>query len=82
MLMDLQHYSSQIATITLFLTIISLILHVIFASAVAKDSGNLSKKGQRTILVNGMTWAFATLVGGVLIAAVYWVLHYSKLTRN
>lgn len=57
------------------------ILHLIFASAVARDSGNLSRLGQRPVLVSGATWAFATLIGGVFVAALYWILHYSTLTR-
>ena len=78
----LQAYSSQIATLQLFLLIVSVILHIIFAGAVAKDSGELIKTGQKPVLVSGVTWAFATLIGGVFVAAVYWLIHHSKITRT
>jgi len=68
--------------ITFFLTLVNALLHIIFAGAVAKDAGNLTKTHQRTILVSGITWAFATLLGGVFIAAIYWLIHHSTLTRR
>ena len=60
---------------------IQVILHFIFAAAVARDSGRLVKAGRTTWLVSGVTWAFATLIGGVFIAAIYWFMHYSNLAR-
>ena len=61
--------------------IINFFLHVIFAGAVARDAGSLYKRGCPTILVSGVTWSFATLIGGVFIAAIYWILHHSSITR-
>ena len=77
-----QGYSSQIASFQLFLTLIGAILHMIFAGAVAKDAGRLNQSSLKPILVSGITWAFATLLGGVFVAAIYWFLHHSKITRN
>lgn len=82
MLYDLtQVYAHQIDSFQLLLAVVSALLHIIFAGAVAKDAGELSKDGLKPILVSGLTWAFATLLGGVYIAALYWVIHHSKLTR-
>ncbi len=82
MLFDLaQHYNNQIQTLYYLLLMISAILHVIFAGGVARDAGNLYKLGQRPALVSAGTWAFATLVGGVVTAAIYWFIHHSTLTR-
>lgn len=75
-------YSSQIASFQLLLMIVSAILHIIFAGAVARDAGDLTKTGEKTLLVSGLTWAFASLLGGVFVASIYWFLHHSKLTRN
>lgn len=61
---------------------ISAILHVIFAGAVAKDAGYWQKQGCRPILVSGITWAFATLVGGVLVVFFYWLIHHSTLRKG
>ena len=83
MLLDFaKSYSDQIASLQLLLLLINVLIHVIFAGAVAKDSGKLTATGQRPILVSGISWAFATVIGGVFIAAVYWLIHHSKLTRN
>jgi hypothetical protein len=73
---------TQLASIQLLIMILSAVLNVLFAGAVAKDAGQLQEEGMSTILVSGLIWAFATLVGGVFVAATYWVLHHSKLTRN
>ena len=75
-------YSNQIASLQLLILFLSTILHIVFAGAVARDTGELTKVGQKTLLVSGITWAFATLIGGVFVAVVYWVMHHSKLTRN
>jgi hypothetical protein len=76
-----QQYSNQIQTFYYLLIVINAVLHVIFAGAVARDAGNLYKLGQRPALVSGPTWAFATLIGGVITATIYWFIHHSTLTR-
>lgn len=77
----LQGFSNTWHSIALTVAVINGILHIIFAGAIARDSGQLSKVGRNTYLVSGVTWAFATLVGGVFVAAVYWFMHYSTLSR-
>ena len=74
-------YQPQIQTFQYLLMVINLILHVIFAGAVARDGGAQQRVGQRTALVSAYTWAFATLIGGVFVAALYWFIHHSTLTR-
>ncbi|GAB4391960.1 MAG: hypothetical protein Tsb005_03950 [Gammaproteobacteria bacterium] len=76
-----QTYANEIASFSLMITVINIILHFIFAGAVAKDAGRMTQVGERTLLVSGITWAFATLIGGVMIAAIYWFMHHSTLTR-
>ncbi|KTC65554.1 Uncharacterised protein (plasmid) [Legionella adelaidensis] len=76
-----QKFSAQIQTFYYLILLISAILHVIFAGAVARDAGNLYNLGQKPALVSGPTWAFATLIGGVITAAIYWFIHHSTLTR-
>jgi hypothetical protein len=76
-----QQYASQVETFSILLMLINAILHVIFAGAVARDAGMLYKIGQRPALVSAPTWAFATLLGGVFVAAIYWFIHHSNLTR-
>ncbi len=76
-----QQYANQIQNFGYLILLINGILHIIFAGAVARDAGNLYKLGQRPALVSAGTWAFATLVGGVITAAIYWFIHHSTLTR-
>jgi hypothetical protein len=76
-----KQYGIQIQTFNYLLILINAILHVLFAGAVARDGGNLYHLGQRPALVSAGTWAFATLLGGVITAAIYWFIHHSTLTR-
>ncbi|WP_131782311.1 hypothetical protein [Legionella gresilensis] len=82
MLNDLaQQFSNQIINFNYLLLLINALLHVIFAGAVARDAGSLTKTGQRLALVSAPSWAFATLIGGIVTAAIYWFIHHSTLTR-
>jgi hypothetical protein len=76
-----QQYGNQIQTFYYLLLFINALIHVIFAGAVARDAGNLYKLSQRPALVSAATWAFATLIGGVITAAIYWFIHHSTITR-
>lgn len=76
-----QQYSHSIQTFYLMILVINGLIHVLFAGAVAKDAGQMQKMGQRPALVSAPTWAFATLLGGVFVGAVYWFIHHSTLTR-
>lgn len=76
-----QNYTVQIQTLNYLLLLVNALLHLLFAGAVAHDAGNLYKLGQRPAMVSAATWAFATLIGGVMTAAVYWFIHHSTFTR-
>ncbi len=77
----MQQFNEPFQNLMLFIMIINALVHVIFAGAVARDAGELYKLGQRPALVSGGSWAFATLIGGVVIAGIYWFIHHSTLTR-
>ena len=82
MLSDLvTQFGSQIQSFYYIIAMINVVLHVLFAGAVARDAGHLYQLGQRPALVSAATWAFATLVGGIVTAAIYWFIHHSTLTR-
>lgn len=77
-----QLLGNSINSIHWLMLVIQVILHLIFAAAVAKDAGLIMKKGRTTWLVSGMTWALATLLGGVYVAAIYWFIHYSNIMQK
>jgi hypothetical protein len=76
----LVEYVSQIKHIEMLLLIINAVVHLFFAGAVAKDAGMMYQIGRKPALVSAHVWAFATLVGGVTVAAIYWFIHHSTLT--
>jgi len=76
----LQNYSAQMQHLQLLLMIINSLVHLVFAGAVARDAGLLHKLGRKPALVSAHVWAFATLIGGLFAAAIYWFIHHSNLT--
>jgi hypothetical protein len=76
-----QNIAGEMQSIQVMLLFINALLHLLFAGAVAKDAGNLHKRGRQTHLVSSVTWAFATLTGGPLVAGVYWFMHHMR-TRH
>jgi ATP/ADP translocase len=82
MLNQLSHqYAAQIEAFQSLLLLVNALLHLLFAGAVARDASGLNRTGQRTAMASPTVWAFATLIGGVMTAAVYWFIHHSTLTR-
>ena len=58
------------------------IVHVGFALNVLKDGDQLRAEGSRPLLAGPALWCLATLLGGVLVAAIYWVVNHSTLSRR
>ena len=75
------YLANSMQTLQFVLLAVTALIHILFAGAIAKDAGRLGKQGATTFLVSGITWAFATLIGGVAVVALYWLVHRSTLTR-
>lgn len=58
--------------------ILTIIVHITFAVAVYRDA----KRFGTPIFVESMVWMLATLIGGVVTAAIYWALHHSRLNPS
>jgi hypothetical protein len=65
-------------------TIPFVLLHVIFAVAVWCSALGVARRGEGESLTffSPFFWALATLIGGVLVAALYWLIHHSNLRRT
>jgi hypothetical protein len=56
-----------------------IVVNVAFALAVGRDADKLTSGERQTILVSPFVWMLSTLLGGVFVAATYWVMHHSSL---
>jgi hypothetical protein len=61
---------------------LTILIHVLFAAAVARDAGALRDNGQRIILVGPMIWVFATLIGGVFVGVTFWLMHHTEIFQD
>ena len=78
----LSDFSGTIFHIRLLILFISVVLHIIFATGVAKDVGNLHKSNTPTQIIPGFAWVLAVLIGGIVSLVVYWAMHHSSLARS
>ncbi len=58
--------------------IVTIIVRITFAVAVYRDAKRLGTP----VFVESIIWMFATLIGGVITAAIYWALHHSRLNPS
>jgi hypothetical protein len=56
--------------------VLTAIVHVAFAFAVAVDSSAHVSSGRGTVFVGRFVWVVATLFGGPFVALAYWAMHY------
>ena len=61
---------------------ITIIIHIAFTVAVHRDAAALNRKGTGTLYVGPVVWCLSVLLGGVFLAAIYWVIHHSDLRRT
>ena len=58
--------------------VVRIVVNVVFAVAVYIHATRLRSDGSGTVLVTPELWGLATLVGGALIGAAYWVVNASS----
>ena len=60
--------------------ILTAVVHIGFALAILADAEQLWRHLRRkTFFVGGGLWALATLLGGVVVVGIYWLIHHSSL---
>ena len=58
------------------------IVHIGFAAAVGSDASQLRREGSGPLIAGPFLWTLATLLGGVFVAAIYWLINHSALSRR
>jgi len=58
------------------------IVHVGFALNVLKDGDEIRSRGSEPLFAGPALWSLATLLGGVFVAAIYWLVNHSTLSRR
>lgn len=61
--------------------ILTVLIHIVFGIAVYRDAVRLNRT-RNLIIVGSGIWCIATLVGGVITAAIYWAMHHSRLNPD
>ena len=75
-----------VGTLAICVSVITLIVHISFAVAVFRDATYLRdpqnlRAPRKPIFVGRMIWLLGTLIGGVFVAGIYWVMHHSRLNQ-
>jgi hypothetical protein len=71
---------APIAAIVYFIAVA--IVHIGFSAAVSADAGRLRREGSGPLIAGPFLWTLATLLGGVFVAGVYWLVNHSALRRG
>lgn len=76
-----------VGAIAICFSIITIIVHIGFAVAVFRDATHLRdplnlRSPRKPIFVGRVIWFLATLIGGVFVTGIYWVMHHSRLNQS
>lgn len=74
----MEFWAKSVSGISILIVLLTAIVHVCFGVAVYLDAKRLPRK---PILVPPVVWSLAAILGGLFVAAVYWVIHHSHLNR-
>lgn len=70
-----------VGCVSALVAIMSLIVHIVFALGVY-DVATRWVRWRRVYFAGPVVWSLATLIGGVFVAAVFWLLHFSTLSAQ
>ncbi len=76
------HFSQSITNIQLLILLLNVLLHIIFAAGTAHDINQLHRVGITPRFIPAFAWVLATLIGGIFVLALYWLMHHSTLARK
>ena len=75
------HWGLPVGAIAICSSIIVIVVNIAFAVAVFRDATHL-RDPRNPIFVGRMIWFLGTLVGGVFVAGIYWIMHHSRLNES
>ena len=61
--------------------VIVVVVHISFAVAVFRDATSLPAS-RKPISVSPTIWLLATLLGGIFVVTLYWIMHHSCLNQS
>lgn len=62
--------------------VLTIVVHVALAVDVYRDCASCLGRGRARVLAGPGIWAAATLIGGIITALVYWLMHNSMLNAD
>jgi hypothetical protein len=77
-----QQFSGLLIFVPLAYFLAVALVHTGFAAAVFHDAARLRKEGTGPLIGGPFLWTLATLLGGVFVAAIYWLVNHSTLSRR
>lgn len=72
----MEFWAKSVSGISILIVLLTAIVHGCFGVGVYLDAKRLPRK---PILVPPVVWSLAAILGGLFVAAVYWVIHHSRL---
>jgi hypothetical protein len=64
----------------IIITVMTLVIHFAFAFGIKEDGEQLQIESRGPLFVKPPLWGLATLLGGLPVVALYWVMHRSSLS--
>ena len=61
--------------------VIVVVVHISFSVAIFRDATNLPAP-RKPIFVGPSIWLLATLLGGIFVVTLYWIMHHSCLNQS
>ena len=58
-----------------------LLVRIVFAIGVFIAARRIAARGSPTLFIGPVLWSLAVVCGGLLVVALYWLLHHSTLSR-
>ena len=80
-------WALPVGAIAICSSIIVIVVNIGFAVAVFQDATYLRdprnlRAPRKPIFVGRIIWFLATLIGGVFVVGIYWIMHHSRLNQS